>query len=164
MLPQGLSNFKRGWVIKAHFPETKESSTTPHPSFIMKGLHFAVVLHDHDFAEVDPRTVLVVPITTAKAEADRAQKEKRSVIGSLVKITRDKHPFLDHDSYVSTGQVVTINRQWLESYKGDMDPDVMLLVDMQLIRTLNLQEGVETMIALEVMEQQREQQDGSGDA
>ncbi|WP_411345358.1 type II toxin-antitoxin system PemK/MazF family toxin [Paenibacillus sp. WLX1005] len=160
---EGANNFQRGWVIKAHFPETKESIDTPKPSFIMKGLHFAIVLHDHDFEDVDSRSVLVVPITTAKAEANRAQKENRSVMGSLVRITQEKHPFLDHDSYVSTGQVVTLNREWLDSYKGEMDPDTMLQVDLQLIQTLNLYEAVETLIALKALEQQQELQDGSSD-
>jgi hypothetical protein len=92
--------FKRGYIFTGHIPEPNLTSFTPPPSFILYGQHDLIVLHDHDFADINPQLALVVPITSAKAEKKLAHKEGRSVLMSYVPLLKADYPFLEHDSYV----------------------------------------------------------------
>lgn len=88
-----------------------------------------------------------MPITSAKAEVERALREKRSVRDTYVKLDCDQLDFLKNDSYVSTEQIISINREWLhEDPIGHLPNDVLLQIDFQLIRTMGLQKAVQTII------------------
>lgn len=110
-----MLKFKRGQVFEGNIPESIHTQITPKPGFFLHGKHKLVVLHDHDTQFIDPRIVMVVPITSAKAEVAKAQKERRDIYPSYVPIGKDDHSFLDNDSYLSTVQIMPINRQWLHS-------------------------------------------------
>jgi hypothetical protein len=151
--------FERGFVIKGYIPkqEVKVGGNTPPPSFILQGQHNLIVLHDSDFADINPKSALVVPITTAQAEKDRAAKEGRSIIFSYVPLLKADYPFLDHDSYVSTGQVCPVNRDWLESYVDLIKPEKMTEIDIQVIQNVGLM-GTVTQMAEHIYEIRRIQE------
>ncbi|MEK5061109.1 hypothetical protein BK126_26720 [Paenibacillus sp. FSL H7-0326] len=132
--------FKRGYVAKAHIPESIHTSTTPKPGFFLFGVHYVIVLHDHDAADIKKDMALVLPITSAKAEVEKAQKEGRSILPSYIPINKSDHEFLDRDSYVSTAQMMPINRKWLDQYVGQINPAHMSLIDIQVINNLGLME------------------------
>lgn len=139
--------FKRGYIIKGYIPkqDVREGTDTPPPSFILHGEHKFIVLHDSDFADINPNVALVVPITTADAEKRKAVKEGRTILASYVPLLKEDYPFLDHDSYVSTGQVCPVNRKWLESYVDLIRPEKMAEIDIQVIQNIGLMETVTQM-------------------
>jgi hypothetical protein len=94
-------------------------------ALFLHGEHKLIVLHDSDFTDINPNVALVVPITTAEAEKKKALKEGRPIFASYVPLLQADYPFLDHDSYVSTGQVCPVNRKWLESYVDFISPEKM---------------------------------------
>lgn len=99
---EDLTFFERGFVFEGNIPKSIHTSLTPEPGFFLHGQHKLITLHDSDFPDIDKRMALVVPITSAKSEVQKAQREKRNILASYVPIGSKEHPFLDHDSYVST--------------------------------------------------------------
>ena len=151
-----MTEFFRGQVFNGNIPEFKyNENITPRPGFVLQGKHRLIMLHDHDFSGIDIRQALVVPITSAKAEVGRAQREGRSVIASYVEIDKLRHPFLDDDSYISVGQIMPINRKWLieEQPIGEVESDKMAEVDFVMIRTYGLHETVMAYVAERIKEE-----------
>lgn len=56
----------------------------------------------------------------------KAQKQKRSIL----------------PSYVSTAQIMPINRQWLDQYVGEVTSQLMEDIDFQVINNIGLMEMV----------------------
>jgi len=139
--------FKRGFIIKGAIPpqDARPNTPTPPPSFVLHGEHYLVMLHDSDNADVDPRTVLVVPITSAEGEQRRAHREGRSIFSSYIPLAAADYPFLDHDSYVSTSQIMPINRNWLINYVDQIHEDKMAEIDLQVVHNVGLMETVSQM-------------------
>lgn len=150
--------FERGFVFKGNIPEPKLTSLTPPPSFILYGEHRLIVLHSSDFPDIDPRMALVIPITSAKAEKKRAQKEGRFIRASYVPIPKDGHPFLEHDSYASTAQICPVNREWLNQYVGTIRPELMNQIDMQVILNIGAMNTV-VQLAQKLYEKRPHQQE-----
>lgn len=148
--------FKRGYVTWTSIPESIHTSETPEPGFFLKGKHLAIVLHDHDSLDIRKDLALVIPITSAKAEVTRAQKEGRAILPSYVPILKADHPFLDNDSYVSTSQPMPVNRLWMDQFLGEVNPGLMELIDFQVIQNIGLMEMVMKM-AQSLYQEQLEQ-------
>lgn len=137
--------FKRGYVTWTSIPESIHTADTPKPGFFLSGRHMAIVLHDHDSREIRKDMALVLPITTAKSEVAKAQKEGRDILPSYVPILKADHPFLEHDCYVSTAQLMPINRKWMDQYIGEINQEHMELIDVQVIQNIGLMEMVVKM-------------------
>ncbi|EJW13784.1 PemK-like protein [Paenibacillus alvei] len=137
-------NFKRGQVYEGNFPELKYHDVlTPRPGYVLHGKHKFVMLQSHDYQGVNPHSVLVLPITSAKAEVAKAHKEGRSVRASYVLLLKEDYPFLDHDSYVSTDQPVAMNRKWFyPDLVGELKEEKMFEVDFAYMYSCNLQDAV----------------------
>ncbi|MDO3409861.1 type II toxin-antitoxin system PemK/MazF family toxin [Saccharibacillus sp. CPCC 101409] len=133
-----MQSFKRGYVAKAKLPKTLHTSETPEPGFAMHGEHFVILLHDDTNPDIDSRSALVMPITSARAEVKKAARQNRQMLLAYVPIDQARHPFLEDDSYVSTGQVMPINRAWLDQYVGEVHTDTMEEIDLQAIQNLGL--------------------------
>ena len=89
---------------------------------------------------------MVIPITSAKAEVQKAQREGRAVRSAYVEIEKADHPFLDHDSFASTEQMIAINREWsLPDKVGTITEEKMMEIDFQMIRTNGLQRAVQNI-------------------
>lgn len=137
--------FKRGYVAWTNIPEPIHTSDTPKPGFFLYGRHMAIVLHDHDAPDIKENMALVVPITSATAEVNKAQKKGRAILPSYVPILKSEHDFLDCDSYISTAQIMPVNRKWMDQYIGSVDPGLMELVDLQVIQNIGLMDMVMKM-------------------
>lgn len=139
--------FERGYIIKGYIPaqDVRKGTDTPPPSFILQGQHSLIVLHDSDFADINPKMALVVPITSATAEKQKAEREGRTILPSYIPLLKADYPFLEHDSYVSTAQVCPVNREWLESYIDVIQPAKMFEIDIQVIQNVGIMETVTRM-------------------
>lgn len=138
--------FKRGQVFEGNIPELIHTEVTPPPGFILYGKHKLVVLHNSDSQNIDSRVVIVAPITSAKAEVRRAQREGRHILASYVPLSAADHPFLDHDSYISTAQVMPINREWLHADPvGKIDDVKLWEIGYLLVSNLELFDVVEDL-------------------
>lgn len=139
--------FKREFVFVGYIPKQVFAVQTPPPSFVLHGEHMLIVLHDSDIIGLDNRLALVVPITSAKAERKRAFKEGRSILESYVPLSPEDYPFLNHESYASTGQICPINREWLDAYIDNIQPAKMEEIDLQVIRNIGLMSTIGKLAA-----------------
>jgi mRNA-degrading endonuclease toxin of MazEF toxin-antitoxin module len=137
-----MENFKRGYVSWAEVPKSQHTVSTPEPGFVLHGRHMVVTLHDQGHPDLKPGSVIVVPITSATAEVKKALKENRNIIPSYVQISKNEHPFLDQDSYISTGQIMALNQEWLDQYIGSLSNGCMEEVDLQVVSNLGLMDLV----------------------
>lgn len=141
-----LRMFKRGQVFKGYIPEFKDDPRAPKPGFILYGEHRFITLHDDDEAQISKSIVLVVPITTARAEVAKAHKEQRNILESFVFLQKRLYHFLDHDSYASTAQTFPASRKWLDEMPiGQIDDQKMREIDFQMIRTYGLLNAVRSI-------------------
>ncbi|MFB4324602.1 type II toxin-antitoxin system PemK/MazF family toxin [Priestia sp. BR_2] len=140
-------SFVRGEVYNGNIPEFNfVDGITPEPGYVLKGQHMMIVIHNHDSKIHHSRSVMVIPITSAKAEVQKAQREGRAVRSAYVEIEKADHPFLDHDSFASTEQMIAINREWLLPDKvGTITEEKMMEIDFQMIRTNGLQRAVQNI-------------------
>ncbi|MEK4983631.1 type II toxin-antitoxin system PemK/MazF family toxin [Bacillus sp. FSL K6-6540] len=137
--------FERGYVCWTNIPESNHTYDTPKPGFFLHGRHMCIVLHDHDLPDIRNDLALVVPITSAKAEVKKALKENRSILPSYVPIVKTEYGFLEEDSYVSTAQIMPVNRNWMDQYIDKVEPEFMELVDLQIIQNIGLMSMVAKM-------------------
>lgn len=137
-----MHTFQRGYIIHAHVPKAIHTADTPPPSFFLYGEHDFIMLHDSDFEDIDPRMALAVPITSATAEVKKAIKENRDLLASYIFLNQEEYSFLDHDSYISTSQIMPINRSWLVDFKDQVSESDMAKLDLQVIVNLGLMETV----------------------
>jgi hypothetical protein len=143
--------FTRGSVIEGNIPESIHTDITPKPGFFLHGKHKLIMLHDSDLDTIDPRIALVVPITSAKAEVTRAQREGRDVIASYVQIGQADHPFLDYDCYISTSQIMPINRKWLHTeIIGSVEESKLLEMSYYMVLNFGLQQVVQDLVFQEI--------------
>lgn len=134
--------FKRGDVFNAYVPKLKESPRSPLPSYILEGSHNFVVLSDSNDPTLPRKSVMVAPITSLNTAVNR-----NNVKPSYVPLEKNTHPFLDHDSYISTHQSFPISRNWLgEVPVGKIEPEKMSEVDLQMLRTLGLENTVSKIV------------------
>ncbi|MFS0841297.1 hypothetical protein [Paenibacillus sp. 1P03SA] len=111
------------------------------------------MVHDHDSPDLGNHTAVVIPITTAKAEVDKARKENRDIKASFVPLERENYFWLDHDSYASIGQTFPASRKWFDEKPiGSILPEKLLEIDFQFIRTYGLNEAVEAVAQI-ILEQ-----------
>ncbi|MFB8378097.1 type II toxin-antitoxin system PemK/MazF family toxin [Paenibacillus taichungensis] len=137
-----MENFKRGYVSWAEVPKSQHTVSTPEPGFILHGRHMVVTLHDQGHPDLKPGSVLVLPITSATAEVNKALKEGRNIRPSYVPISKKDHPFLEQDSYISTGQIMPLNEEWLDQYIGNLSNGCMEDVDLQVVTNLGLMDYI----------------------
>ncbi|PZM63718.1 type II toxin-antitoxin system PemK/MazF family toxin [Paenibacillus dendritiformis] len=155
--------FQRGQVFEGQFPDLKyDEVLTPRPSFVLVGKHKFIMMNDHKNPDINPNLVMAIPITSARAEVAKAQKEGRSILASYVPLSKEDHPFLDHDSYASLTQMVPMSRKWFyDDPLGKIKEEKMLEIDFQLIRTEGLGKAVETMIETYVASKLQELQEAA---
>lgn len=147
--------FLRRDVLRIHVPEYAFDEIAGPPGFAMFGTHYFIMLHDHNSMDVPSRSAVVCPITSAKAEVNRAVREGRSITPCYVPINNKDHPFLHNDtSYAATHQIISVNREWITSHdlEGTIQPDKMFEIDFGIIRTEGLIDTV-NKIALTIVEQ-----------
>ncbi|MFB5677982.1 hypothetical protein ACE3NQ_12320 [Paenibacillus terreus] len=63
-----MDKFKRGYVAWGTIPEVIHTTETPRPGFFLTGKHLYIALHDYDFPDIRPESVLVVPNNSTFAE------------------------------------------------------------------------------------------------
>lgn len=145
--------FERGDVFECFVPKMSGfTSKAPRPSLILEGKHNVVMLHNSDDRSLPPRSALVAPITSATSAV-----KKGNLTDSYVKIEKFNYPFLVHDSYISTHQVFPINRSWISVVPvGKINPEDMLMLDIQLIRTQGLENTVHEMIKMSFQDKMKE--------
>ncbi|MGM1023153.1 MAG: type II toxin-antitoxin system PemK/MazF family toxin [Bacillota bacterium] len=144
-----MKEFKRGDVFNVYVPEMKGSVQSPPPSFVLHGNHSFVVLSDSNDRALPPKSIMAIPITSADTAVNSGKMKP-----SYVPIDKSTHPFLDHDSYISTHQAMPLSRHWLgEVPIGKIDPSKMVEVDLQMVRTCGLQETVQKLISTQVNKQ-----------
>lgn len=146
--------FKRGQVFEGNIPESIHTDVTPRPGFFLTGKHKLVMLHDWDAPGIDSRIAIVAPITSAKAEVNRAQREGRNILESYVPLLASEHHFLKHDSYISTSQIMPVNREWLYSDPiGSLEKVKVWELSYILISNLGLFEVVQDLAFQELTKQ-----------
>ncbi|MFM9280899.1 type II toxin-antitoxin system PemK/MazF family toxin [Paenibacillus jiagnxiensis] len=153
-----MPEFERGDVFGAYVPPIKDSIESPRPSYILEGYHKFVMMHDSSDRDLPGKSVVAIPITSLDKGTSR-------VPPSYVELDKDRHPFLNHDSYISTHQPISLSRQWLgEVSAGKIHPDKMLEVDLQMIRTVGLEQTLHGLIAHKLKEQLQEFERGMDQA
>ncbi|MFB5678823.1 hypothetical protein [Paenibacillus terreus] len=153
-----MPEFERGDVFSAYVPPLKDSVESPRPSYILEGYHKFVMMHDSSDRDLPGKSVVALPITSLDSLRNR-------VIPSYVDLDKARHPFLDHDSYISTHQPIPLSRHWLgEVPVGKIHPDKMLEVDLQMIRTVGLEQTVHALISHKLKEQLQEFERGMDQA
>lgn len=131
-------DFERGQVFYASLPDVVFNKRIVPPSFTIKGRHMVVALHDSKDRQYDPRQVLVAPITAAEAARSMGR-----ILPSHVPINQGDYDFIKKDCYVSTHQVMPINREWLDLRpEGKFDNDLMWGIDLGLIHAGGLMKTV----------------------
>ncbi|MBV6717282.1 hypothetical protein [Paenibacillus chitinolyticus] len=104
------------------------------------------MVHDHDTPDLGDHTAVVIPITSATAEVNRARRQNRDIKSSYVPLERENYFWLDHDSYASIGQTFPASRKWFDEKPiGEILPEKMLEIDFQFIRTFGLNAAVEAV-------------------
>ncbi|WP_445662001.1 type II toxin-antitoxin system PemK/MazF family toxin [Bacillus sp. FSL K6-6540] len=120
-----MTKFQRGDVFLVDVPKMdKFPKGSPRPSYVLQGKHHFVMLHGSDEFSVPPRSVLAMPITSLENALAKGQR----IAPSYVELDKQRHPFLDHDSYISTHQTMPLSRLWLHTPTGKIHPDKMFEV------------------------------------
>lgn len=109
------------------------------------------MLHDSNDPDIPSRVVVAAPITTARSF------QGRTIPDSFVPIDKQRHKFLAYDSYISTHQVMPLNREWLnDTPAGRLRPAKMVSLDLQLVGTLGLQKVVQKLVKTQLVEKLKE--------
>lgn len=140
-------NFKRGDVFYSQLPEQIYSYGTFAPSFTIQGEHMVVVLHNSDDINFDQSQVLVTPITSASA----AVREGK-LLATHLELLPEDFSFLKSKSFVSTHQIMPINREWLDRFsKGDITPK-MIEVDLRIVLACDILISVNKLVSERISE------------
>jgi hypothetical protein len=147
-----MGNFIRGQVFNANLPETKFTRKINPPSPIPNGERYVVVLHDANNTNYDPRQVLIAPIF----------KESEIAISSVpllishIQMKVSEYDFLGEDSYISTHQIMPINRGWFNVHPVGKIEDIDLIyrMDLGIIHAAGLMGIIHEIIKDEAEKQQ----------
>ncbi|MFS0855132.1 type II toxin-antitoxin system PemK/MazF family toxin [Paenibacillus taichungensis] len=143
--------FKRAEVYFVNLPE--EPLLDPDASFVMSGDHRVVVLYDSEY----PRnTVTVLPITSLY-DANGIQKTTipTDFVMKHADYENSQRPYrgtIRGDSCIRMDQIRSISRHYLERCVGEVLPEDMILIDLRLITSLQLQETVSLLVESKVQE------------
>ena len=141
--------FKRGEVYFVNLPE--EPQLDPNDSYVLRGEHRVVVLFDSEY----PRnTVTILPISSLH---DSSGNRKETIATDYILSFEDYegaeppyHGTIKRDSFIKMDQIRSISRHYLERCVGELLPDDLILIDLRLIASLQLQDTVNTLIESEI--------------
>lgn len=150
--------FQRGEVYYVDFPEEPQKGSEE--SKLIKGKHRAVVMMDSAFPR---RTVIVIPITSLYTPDGK----KKELIHTDVVLKARKYAsagpeysrVIKRDSFVMTNQIRSVSRNYLEDKLGEILPDDMLKIELQLIRVLELENTIEALVMKKLAEILRDREE-----
>lgn len=125
--PSSSKEFLRGHVFYAQLPRQEFDNGSFPPSYTIQGEHMVVVLHNSTSNEFDEMQVLVAPITSAKAAVDN-----NKIQPTHVQLLPTDGAGVKRECYISTHQIMPINREWLDNKKGKLKDIKMLEVDLAI--------------------------------
>lgn len=144
-------SFVRGEVYFVNLP--KEPALEPDDSYVLNGEHRVIVLFDSEY----PRnTVTILPISSLY---DNMGNKKETIVTdcllSLEEYEDCDQPYkgtIKKDSFVKMEQIRSISRQYLERNVGKITPEDMILIDLRLITSLQLQDTISMLIESKIQE------------
>ena len=112
----------------------------------------AVVLHDSDDVNYDVSQVLITPITSAKA----AVRDGKLLV-THVELLPSEYAFIKNKSFVSTHQIMPINREWLDkNSKGEIISSKLLEIDLGILLASDLSTSVNEIVTERISELREE--------
>ena len=140
-------SFKRGDVFYSRMPKQIFDENVQPPAYTLFGEHMVVVLYDSDDKNFDLSQVLIVPITSATATV-----RSGNLLPTHIELLPVEFSFIKKQSYVSTHQIMPINREWLDlSSKGDISAK-MLEIDLAIALATDLTNSMDDIINLRINE------------
>ncbi|GCL71810.1 hypothetical protein PN4B1_17150 [Paenibacillus naphthalenovorans] len=141
--------FVRGEVYFVNLPP--EPALDPDSSYVLEGDHRVIVLFDSEYPR---KTVTILPISSLYDEHGM----KKETIATDFELSYADYeaagwPYkgtIKRDSYVKMEQIRSISRHYLERRVGEILPEDMLLIDLRLIASLQLQDTVSKLVEAEV--------------
>ncbi|MBW5471596.1 hypothetical protein GPJ61_27805 [Brevibacillus formosus] len=142
-------SFTRGEVFFVNLPT--EPKVDPDPSHVMAGDHRCVVLFDSTFPR---KTVTILPITSL---FNQKGEQKKTIASDVILKASDYEQAgttykntIVKDSLIRTEQIRSVSRHLLERKIGELHPDDMIRLDINLITSLKLQNTVNMLIEAEI--------------
>jgi len=139
-----MVNYERCDIFIANLPETKFEGRISFPSPIAQGLRHVVVLHNPNELVHDSRMVLIAPIILFS----ELETSGSPLLASHIPIETKDFPFLTEDAFISTHQLMSINRDWLNPTKcGKITSlDHVYRMDLSIIQVAGLIEHLQREI------------------
>lgn len=143
-----VRNFKRGDVFYSQMPQQIFNLKTQPPSYTLNDEHMVVVLHDSNDVNYDPSQVLIVPITSASSAV-----KNDKLLPTHISVSPENFSFIKKESYISTHQIMPINREWLDKRtKGSVGNSKMLEIDLGIVLASDLNNSIHELIELKINE------------